>query len=58
MYAGYTIFFYDAAGNVIDCEDFYLSLDKKNKTNARTIYKPNKAVSYKLVNTRAYEVKY
>ncbi|CCX86994.1 putative uncharacterized protein [Clostridium sp. CAG:590] len=58
VYAGYTIFFYDAAGNVIDCEDFYLSLDKKNKTNARTIYKPNKAVSYKLVNTRAYEVKY
>lgn len=54
VYAGYSVFFYDAAGNVVEVRDSYHFLYKKQKTKTYSISKPNDAVSWKLVNKRAY----
>ncbi len=54
VYAGYSVFFYDAVGNVVEVRDSYHFLYKKQKTKTYSISKPNDAVSWKLVNKRAY----
>lgn len=54
VYAGYSVFFYDAAGNVVEVRDSYHFLYKKQKTKTYSISKPYDAVSWKLVNKRAY----
>ena len=47
-------YFYDAAGNVVDVRDSYHFMYKKRKTDTNSITKPYDAVSWKLVNKRAY----
>lgn len=61
IYAGYTIYFYDAKGNVVGITDGYNYMSgssKKYRTSTSEIYMPYDAVSYKIVNKRAMMVKY
>ena len=61
IYAGYSVYFYDAAGNVCGIRDYYHYMSgskKKYRTNTTAISFPSDAVSYKLVNKRAFMKKY
>lgn len=61
IYAGYTVYFYDAKGNVVYIRDGYNYMSgssKKYRTYTSEIYMPSDAVSYKLVNKRAMMIKY
>lgn len=61
IYAGYTVYFYDAKGNVVYVRDGYNYMSgssKKYRTYTSEIYMPSDAVSYKLVNKRAMMIKY
>lgn len=61
VYAAYTIYFYDAKGNVVNIRDGYNYMSgssKKYRTSTSDISMPYDAVSYKLVNKRAMMVKY
>lgn len=61
IYAGYTVYFYDAKGNVVSVRDGYNYMSgssKKYRTYTSEIYMPSDAVSYKLVNKRAMMVRY
>ena len=52
VYAGYTIYFYDAAGNLVGVRDGYSYLSgskKKYRTDTTKIYAPSDAVSYNIV---------
>lgn len=52
VYAGYTVYFYDAAGNVVGVRDGYNYMSgstKKYRTSSTNISAPKTAVSYKLV---------
>ena len=61
IYAGFTVYFYDAKGNVVGIADRYNYMSgssKKYRTSTSEIYMPYDAVSYKIVNKRAMMVKY
>ncbi len=61
VYAGFSVFFYDAKGNVVSVRDFYNYMSgskKKYRTGTYEISMPSDATSYKLVNKRAMMIKY
>lgn len=61
VYAGWTLYFYDAKGNVVSVRDGYEIMSgskKKYRTSSTEVIIPSDAVSYKLVNKRALMVKY
>ena len=56
VYAGWTLYFYDAKKNVVEIRDGYNFMsgsEKKYRTNTTDVYMPYGATSYKLVNKRA-----
>lgn len=60
VYAGWTIYFYDAKGNIVGIRDGYnyMSGSKKYRKSSTQLSMPYKATSYKLVNKRAMMIKY
>lgn len=59
VYAGYTVYFYDAAGNVVDVDNFYNYLSGSNakyRTSTYTMRMPSDAVTYK-ISKMAYMIK-
>ncbi len=54
VYAGFSVYFYDAAGKVVGVKDFYNYMYSSRKSSSYTMSKPSEAVKWSLVNKRAY----
>lgn len=58
VFAGYTVYFYDAAGNVVGVRDGYNYMSgskKKYRTNTTKLYAPSDATSYKIVKRAVFK---